>query len=205
MEKEGIGRPSTYASILNTITAREYTTLDKKRFVPTELGMTVTSVLKEGFSHIMVTQFTANMEGDLDKIADGELNRDALLNAFWGNFEKELKAFKGSDFSKQAQETELVCPECKKNKLLIRFGKAGEFVGCSGYPECGFTSNFERNTETNEITLVEKAEPKKLDMDCPQCGKHMREMVGRFGPFIACIGYRDWETDRKSTRLNSSH
>lgn len=191
MEKEGIGRPSTYASILNTITAREYTTLDKKRFVPTELGMTVTSVLKEGFSHIMDTQFTANMEGDLDKIADGELNRDELLNAFWTNFEKELKAFKGSDFSKQAQETELVCPECKKNKLLIRFGKAGEFVGCSGYPECGFTSNFERNTETNEITLVEKAEPKKLDMDCPQCGKHMREMVGRFGPFIACSGYPD--------------
>jgi DNA topoisomerase-1 len=165
--------------------------LKKKRFVPTELGMTVTKVLKQGFSHIMNTQFTANMENDLDKISDGEIKRDKLLEDFWQDFEKELKAFKGNNTTKEAQETELECPECKKNKLLIRFGKSGEFVGCAGYPDCPFTSNFERNTETNEIKLVAKAEPKKVDMDCPQCGKQMREMVGRFGPFIACSGYPD--------------
>jgi DNA topoisomerase-1 len=188
MEKEGIGRPSTYSAVMNTIRARDYTTLENKRFVPTELGMTVVTVLKGGFAHIMDTQFTANMEADLDKISEGDLERDTLLTKFWKNFEPDLKAFKG-DTTRQAQETVVDCPECKEKKLLIRFGKAGEFLGCSGYPECPFTSNFERNPDTNEIKLVAKAEPKKLDVDCPKCGKHMREMVGRFGPFIACSGY----------------
>lgn len=191
MEKEGIGRPSTYNAIMNTIRARDYTTVEKKRFVPTELGMTVVSVLKSGFAHIMDTQFTANLEGDLDKIGDGELERDTLLNGFWQNFEPELKAFKGKNSTKEAQATDVDCPECKEKKLLIRFGKAGEFLGCSGYPDCAFTSNFERNTETNQITLVEKPQPKTVDMNCPQCSKQMREMVGRFGPFIACSGYPD--------------
>ena len=188
MEKEGIGRPSTYATILNTIRARDYTTLEKKRFVPTELGMTVTRVLREAFPHIINTQFTAHMEGDLDKIADGELERDVLLNNFWEKFEKELHAFQGES-SRVAQATELDCPECKQHKLLIRFGKSGEFLGCAGFPECSFTSNFERNPDTNEITLVKKEGPKKVEMDCPQCGKHMHEMIGRFGPFIACSGF----------------
>ena len=189
MEKEGVGRPSTYVATINTIRARDYSTLENKRFVPTELGMTVVTVLKANFANIMDTQFTANMEGDLDKIGEGELKRDVLLNDFWKNFEPELKAFKGKDSTREVQMTEVDCPECKEKKLLIRFGKAGEFVGCSGYPECKFTSNFERDTSTNEIKLVAKAEPKKLDVDCPKCGKHMREMVGRFGPFIACSGY----------------
>ena len=188
LEKEGIGRPSTYGTILHTIKERDYTTVEKKRFIPTELGMTVTKTLKENFSHIMDTKFTANMEEDLDKIADGTMKRDDLLNSFYAEFEKELTAFKG-DTGKQAQTTELICPICKEHKLLIRFGKAGEFIGCAGFPECTFTSNFSRNTDTGELTLVEKEEPKELDMICPQCGKKLREMNGRFGKFIACSGY----------------
>ena len=110
IKDEGIGRPSTYGSILNTITARDYTTLEKKRFIPTELGMTVVSTLKEGFSQIMDTKFTANMEADLDKISDGSLERDKLLTDFWSNFEVELNAFKGSDTGRQAKATEVDCP-----------------------------------------------------------------------------------------------
>ncbi len=188
LEKEGIGRPSTYGTILNTIKERDYTTIEKKRFVPTELGMMVTKTLKENFAHIMDTKFTANMEEDLDKIAEGKLERDILLNNFWDHFEKELTAFKG-ETGKQAQETDIICPVCKEKKLLIRFGKSGEFIGCSGFPECTFTSNFARDTETGIITLVEKEEPKLLDMTCPQCSKNMREMSGRFGKFIACSGF----------------
>ncbi len=189
LEKEGIGRPSTFASIITTICAREYTTLDKKKFVPTELGMLVTKMLNENFSHIMNTKFTALMEEDLDKIADGELERDTLLNSFYENFEKDLLAFKGA--AKSVQQTEIVCPECKNHKLVIRFGKAGEFVGCPGFPECPFTSNFIRNESDGSIMLVEKEKPQTLDINCPECKKPLREMMGRFGKFISCSGYPD--------------
>lgn len=190
MVKEGIGRPSTYAAILNTICAREYTTVDKKRFIPTELGMLVTKLLNENFAHIMNVKFTALMEEDLDKIAEGKLDRDKLLNAFYEKFEKELVAFKGTT-GKASQPTDLTCPECKEKKLIIRFGKAGEFVGCEGFPTCAFTSNFVRDEATGVITLVEKEKPQTLDIMCPECKKPLREMTGRFGKFIACSGYPD--------------
>ncbi len=190
LEKEGIGRPSTYATILKTITAREYTTLDKKRFVPTELGMMVIKLLNESFSHIMNLKFTALMEEDLDKIASGEMDRDKLLNEFYTNFEKDLAVFKGST-GRATQPTDILCPLCKAKNVAIRFGKAGEFVGCEGFPECSFTSNFSRNEETGAITLVEKEKPQFLDLACPQCTKPMREMTGKFGKFISCSGYPD--------------
>ncbi len=188
LEKEGIGRPSTYASIMNTIRARSYTTVEKKRFVPTELGMAVVNLLKDNLPNIMDTKFTAHMEEDLDKIAAGDLDRDKLLNDFYTKFETDLTAFKG-ETGKSAQPTELDCPECKTHKLAIRFGKAGEFLGCLGYPECGFTSNFARNSETNILELVEKEKPKELDMICPNCEKPLREMMGKFGKFISCSGF----------------
>ncbi len=188
LEKEGIGRPSTYAAIMNTIRARAYTTLEKKRFVPTELGMAVTNLLKENLSNIMDTKFTAHMEEDLDRIAAGELERDRLLNDFYKKFETDLTAFKG-ETGKAAQATDIICPECKEHKLAIRFGKSGEFIGCLGYPECNFTSNFSRNSETGVLELVEKEKPTELTMPCPQCKKPLREMMGKFGKFISCSGY----------------
>jgi len=191
LEKEGIGRPSTYAAILRTIRARAYTTLEKKRFLPTELGMTVTKMLSDNLPHIINKKFTALMEEDLDKIAAGDLERDTLLNDFYTKFEKDLKEFKGGDAGKTAQITEVNCPQCKDSKLIIRFGKAGEFLGCPEFPHCAFTSNFIRNEEDGTIELVEKEQPQELDMKCPKCGKAMREMVGRFGKFISCSGYPD--------------
>lgn len=191
LEKEGIGRPSTYNAILNTIQQRAYTTLDaKKRFTPTELGMAVTKLLIQNLPDIMDLKFTAHMEEDLDKVAHGELQRDKLLREFHTAFEKDLQAFKGAEGKSKriAQPTEITCPKCKKHKLAIRFGKAGEFLGCMGYPECSFTSNFKRN-EKGEIELVEAQAPKELDMTCPKCGKKLRQVMGKFGPFIACSGY----------------
>ena len=190
LEKEGIGRPSTYATIMRTIRARSYTTLEKKRFVPTELGMTVTILLSENLPHIINKKFTATMEEDLDKVADGSMKRDDLLNEFWKQFEVDLKAFKGNDLGKAAQPTDIDCPSCKEHKLIIRFGKAGEFVGCPGFPECKFTSNFKRHEEDHTIELVEKEEPQLLDVLCPECKEHnLREMIGRFGKFTACSGF----------------
>lgn len=190
MEKEGIGRPSTYATILNTIREREYTTLDeRKRFVPTELGMTVTNLLIKNLPRIMDIKFTALMENDLDKIAQGDLERDELLRGFYDQFQKDLEAFLGEDGKRKiAEPTEIICPVCKHHKLAIRFGKGGEFLGCLGFPECNFTSNFKRN-EQGIIELIEAEKPKLLDEICPKCGKPLRELVGRYGPFIACSGY----------------
>lgn len=191
MEKEGIGRPSTYVAVLNTIRAREYTTLEKKRFVPTELGMTVVNLLKENFPKIMDTKFTAHMELDLDKIADGQLKRDTLLNDFYENFEKELTGFKEKVGGKQTQPTDLLCPECKQHNLVIRFGKSGEFLGCSGYPECKYTANFSRDVDSGKLSILEKEKPQELNVSCPDCKKPLREMVGRYGKFISCSGYPD--------------
>jgi DNA topoisomerase-1 len=189
LEKEGIGRPSTYATILNTIRARSYTTLEKKRFVPTELGMVVTEMLVKNLPKIMDPKFTANMEEDLDKIAEGDVDRDILLRNFHETFSKDLAAFGGKKTEgKKAVETDVVCPQCKKGKLAIRFGKAGEFLGCANYPECTFTSNFARN-EAGEIELKEAEAPQLLDKKCPDCGKQLRQMKGKFGDFIACSGY----------------
>jgi DNA topoisomerase I len=187
LEKEGIGRPSTYATILNTIRARSYTNLEKKRFIPTELGMKVTSLLKENLPKIMDIKFTALMEEDLDKIAKGEMDRDELLKEFYKNFQQDLESFKEKK-GKSSEPTEIECPECKKNKLAIRFGKAGEFLGCLGYPECKFTSNFKR-TEDGTIILIESAQAELLEETCPKCGKPLRKVKGKFGEFLACSGY----------------
>ncbi len=189
MEKAGIGRPSTYATILKTIQARAYTTLDnKKRFVPTELGMAVTKLLDANLPHIMNVSFTASMEEDLDKVASGELERDTLLRAFYKDFSEALKKFAGESTERPSEATTLICPTCKKHNLVIRFGKAGAFAGCSSFPACTFTSNFKRE-EDGTITLVEKQEPEVLDEKCPKCGSPLQRRMGRYGPFVACTGY----------------
>ncbi|HEV2601075.1 MAG TPA: type I DNA topoisomerase [Candidatus Babeliales bacterium] len=195
MEKEGIGRPSTYSATLSTIQARKYVVIDsKKRFTPTELGFAVTTMLTENFPDIMDIKFTANMELDLDKIANGELERDKLLHTFYKSFQKELKKFTGKSkdgsTKKQAIVTDVDCPTCKKNKLSIKFGRTGEFLGCMGYPDCTFTSNFRRNEE-GVIELIETEKPQLLDEKCPKCGSQLRQMSGKFGTFIACSGYPD--------------
>lgn len=188
LEKEGIGRPSTYATILNTIRARAYTTLEKKKFMPTELGMVVTDMLVKNLPEIMNPKFTAQMEEELDKVAHGEIERDALLRSFHKAFEEDLAAFGGKDSTKKAVETDVTCPQCKDHKLAIRFSKSGEFLGCTGFPECTFTSNFVRD-EKGTIELKEAEAPKLLDKNCPNCGKPLRQMRGKYGEFVACSGY----------------
>jgi len=189
LEKEGIGRPSTYATILKTIQARAYTTIDaKKRFVPTELGLAVTKLLVENLPKIMDVKFTAIMEEDLDKIAQGTLERDKLLRDFYTTFSKDLAVFAGETVKRPTEVTNLICPTCNEGKLIIRFGKAGPFVGCEKFPECNFTSNFERNPD-GTVILTAATSPKLLEELCPQCGKPLRQMMGRYGPFIACSGY----------------
>ncbi|MCL4361316.1 type I DNA topoisomerase [Candidatus Dependentiae bacterium] len=189
LEKEKIGRPSTYASILKTIQAREYTELDtKKRFVPTELGMAVTKMLETNLPDVINVKFTSAMEEDLDKIAQGKLERDKLLKSFYKIFKKDLDTFRGQQAKRSAEPTEIDCPKCKKGKLAIRFGKSGPFLGCLRFPECDFTSNFER-LEDGTIKLVETKKPQLLEEKCDLCQSYLRQVIGRYGPFIACSAY----------------
>ena len=188
--KEGIGRPSTYVAIMNTIRARSYTTLNEaKRFMPTELGIAVTKLLVDNLPHIMNPKFTAHMEEDLDKIAQGELRRDKLLDDFYKTFQDDLDKFKVSS-TKAAQSTDIKCPDCKEQNLVVKFSKNGEFLGCPGYPECKFTNNFTKE-EDGSIKLADKRpEPELLDEDCPKCKVNkLRKLIGKFGPFTACSGY----------------
>lgn len=199
MEKEGIGRPSTYAAILNRIESRKYVTLDKKKkFTPTELGFRVTNMLKENLPKIMDVKFTALMEEDLDLIAKGEMTRDALLRQFYDAFKKDLEKFAGEEGKKKkAVQTDVICPECSDHHLALRFGKAGEFLGCMGYPECKFTCNFER-AEDGKIRCIEDEGPQELEETCPKCEKNLRQVIGRFGPFVACSGYPECKYIKKN-------
>lgn len=189
LEEKGIGRPSTYATIISTIQDREYVRLDGKHFVPTDLGNVVCSQLRDNFPTLMDVGFTAKMEEDLDKVADGELGWVKLLTDFSGDFNttlakagEHMKAIKSSGV-----QTDVPCPKCGKN-LTVKFGKSGEFLACSGYPECKFTSNFIRN-EQGEIELQAAPELKVVGV-CPKCGGNTVEKRSHTGArFIACANY----------------
>jgi len=130
------------------------------------------------------------MEEDLDKIAQGDLERDELLRTFYTMFQKDLEEFKKAVGAgkRHVEPTDIKCPKCKKANLAIRFGKTGEFLGCQDYPECSHTSNFKRD-ESGKIELVKMEGPQLLEEKCPECGKQLRKIIGKFGPFIACSGY----------------
>ncbi len=187
LEKKGVGRPSTYVATLFTIQKRKYVEKEKKRFQPTALGKSVNSMLVKNLPDIINVTFTAKMEENLDKIAQGTENRDRILNDFYGKFKEDLIAFGGNIVGKKTIITNLDCPKCKA-PLVVRFGKAGDFVGCSKFPDCKFTSNFTKN-EAGEIVLTKAADLVEVDIKCPQCGKALVQKIGKFGPFLTCPGY----------------
>ncbi len=188
LEEKGIGRPSTYATIISTIQDREYVRLDGKHFVPTDLGNVVCSQLRDNFPTLMDVGFTAKMEENLDKVADGEMGWVKLLTDFSGDFNSTLaKAGEHMKAIKSGVETSMPCPKCGK-PLTIKFGKSGEFLACSGYPACTFTSNFIRN-EQGEIEL-QAAPEQKIVGKCPKCDGNTVEKRSHTGArFIACSNY----------------
>ena len=192
---------------MTTIRARDYTKLDeKKRFVPSELGIAVTRLLIRHLPDIMDTKFTANMEEDLDKVADGDLERDKLLRNFYTKFKEDLARFKGDDdITKSATvPTGVLCPKCKENNLNIRFGRSGEFLGCANYPDCTFTSNFER-TESGELKIIKTEEPVMLKEKCPECSESLRSFAGKFGQFTACSATQNANTSNVKLRPSLAH
>ncbi len=188
LEEKGIGRPSTYATIISTIQDREYVRLENKHFVPTDLGNVVCSQLRDNFPKLMNVDFTAGMEENLDKVADGEMAWVKLLSEFNTDFVATLeKASKEMKAVKSGIETNYPCPKCEK-PLNIKFGKSGEFVACTGYPECKFTSNFSRD-ENGDIQLQAAPEYEVVG-ECPKCkGDVVLKKSRMGGRFLACSNY----------------
>ena len=189
LEEKGIGRPSTYAAIISTLLDRDYARLEEKHFAPTGLGTTVSDKLSEHFQTIMDVGFTAGMEEALDQVAEGAKDWRVLLGEFTGGFYPALeKASK--EMEKQVIDSGLACPKCGK-PMQVKYGRTGEFLACTGYPECKSTSNFSLDEE-GKYHFAEKgpeAEPEVVGT-CPECGKDLHLKKARTGSrFIACSGY----------------
>ena len=180
LEKLGIGRPSTYATIMETIKARDYVTVEDKKFVPTKIGIETTDKLQEGFSDIINVEYTANMETELDEIAEAKLNNIEVLKEFYNKFEPLVEdAFKNME-KKEAEQTGENCPDCG-SPLVIRNGRYGEFVACSNYPECKFIKK-------EEVPILEIC-------DCPNCDGKIVEKKSRKGKvFFGCNNYPKCKT-----------
>lgn len=176
LEERGIGRPSTYAPTLDTIEARKYVEQIDRRFHPTEVGETVTKMLVENFPDIIDYDFTAQMEEDLDKVAEGKRDWTKLLGEFWDPFAKLVET-KSESVQKvdMTEELDRECPQCKKHKLIIRPGRFGKFIACPGFPECKY------------------AEPivNKTGVICPECneGEFVERKTRRGKTFWGCSRY----------------
>jgi DNA topoisomerase-1 len=184
LEKEGIGRPSTYAPIISKIQERGYVEQEHRRFHATELGTIVTDLLIEHFPRIMDVKFTSHMEEEFDQIEERRLHRDEVLSEFWQPFNQSLETAKVKMQALKGAETAETCPLCGK-PLVTRFSKAGKFYGCSGYPECKYTKAPDGNG---------REAPMPTDQICPECGKPMLQRMGRRGPFLGCSGYPECKT-----------
>jgi DNA topoisomerase-1 len=190
LEENGIGRPSTYASIIAVLQDREYVHKVEGRFKPTALGRIITDLLTKAFDDIIDVEYTRSLEDDLDKIEQGKTDYVRTLNGFYKKFKKDLtRAGKQMDDLKKGIEIGEACEKCGA-PMLKRVGRFGPFIACSGYPEC---------TNTREIEVHEpESETGEEEIDpCENCGKPMVVKRGRFGQFLACSGYPECKTTRK--------
>jgi len=180
LEANGIGRPSTYASILNVLRVRKYVEMEKKRFVPTDTGEWVSKFLVASFGEIVDPKFTASVEDKLDAVARGETGWKPVLRDFWGPFKAAVDVAAKAD--RPSEATDEVCPECGK-PMAIKLGRYGKFMACTGYPECKVAKPLNGRAE--------QAEPELTDKICDKCGKPMVIKAGRYGKFLGCSGYPD--------------
>ncbi|PLX66839.1 MAG: type I DNA topoisomerase [Denitrovibrio sp.] len=197
LESEGIGRPSTYAAIISTLIDRTYASMEEKRFKPTELGRVVCSLLVANFDRIFDPKFTAGMEEELDGIEDGTLTWKGVLADFYEKFKPDLEKAE-KQFSANLT-VDVKCPTCGKD-LTIKHGRNGNFVACTSYPECKFTSNYER-LEDGSFKLVPKEEDKPSGIECEKCGKELVFKRTRFGEVLACPGYPECKNIKNYVKL----
>lgn len=183
LEKSGIGRPSTYAAIMNKIESRDYTEKEQGRLKPTELGFIVTDMLENSFKDVVNVGFTAAMEDDLELVAENKKDWKILLKEFWKEFHPTMQLAEENAFVPRI-ETDLICPKCG-GKLQKVWFKSKYFLGCANYPTCDFTSSVEEFS----FDKSEYAEDFDWEQKCPKCSSEMKLRFGKFGPFLGCTNY----------------
>ena len=198
LEADGVGRPSTYAAILSTIQERGYVTKQGGRFFPTELGMVVTDLLLENFADIFAVHYTARMEEELDEIEEGKLDWREAMREFYQKFRLDLERAERemTDVKRLERPTELTCEKSGK-PMVIKWGRHGSFIACSGYPECTNTRDLKADLPDLEGAVLSEQDEEEY---CPNCGRPMVLKRGRFGQFYACSGYPDCKTTRPLAR-----
>ncbi len=194
MEEDGIGRPSTYAPTISTILDRGYVERREGRFAPTDLGKLVNELLLGHFSDVIDVQFTAQMEEKLDEVEQGLVEWHEALRAFHGPFQADLEKAKTEmrDVKSEMEEmTDIKCEKCGK-PMMIRWGRHGRFLACTGYPECRNAKSFENDANGNIVIQV----PQVTEEKCDKCGAFMVIRSGRYGKFLACERYPECRTTR---------
>lgn len=185
LEKSGIGRPSTYATIMNKIQSRDYTIKESSRLKPTELGRVIAELLENNFQQIMDITFTANMENNLELVAENQKDWKLLIRDFWEQFYPTLETAEKNAFVPKVM-TDLDCPTCGAKLQKVWF-KSKYFYGCSRYPECTYTA------QSEEVNFNKEDYAADFDWNqkCPNCEGEMKLRHGRFGPFLGCLKYPD--------------
>ncbi|MDT8273994.1 MAG: type I DNA topoisomerase, partial [Desulfomonilia bacterium] len=204
LEDKGIGRPSTYAPTISTILDRGYVQMDGRALVPTELGRDVNHLLVKHYPNILDIGFTARMEDSLDRIEEGTDAYDSVMTGFYETYSHEHERAKEQMENLRAERrpSGLTCEKCGRD-LLIKLGKNGYFLGCSGYPECMNTREYTRD-ETGRILLKEQKEPEVTEIPCEKCGAPMVLKHGKFGEFLACSNYPACKNTQATTRAEKT-
>jgi DNA topoisomerase I len=206
LEEKGIGRPSTYAAIMASILNREYVEEDEsKRMRPTSLGRIVSELLVNAFPDILEVGFTAQMEENLDSVEEGNEDWVKTLTRFYGPFEKRLKTAKKNmpEVKREGLKTDIKCT-VDGGMMVIKWGRNGEFLGCSNYPKCTNTMEFARDDQGN-IVPKEATAPDPTDEVCEKCGKPMVRRRSRFGEFLGCSGYPDCDGIKRAKAAEPIH
>ncbi len=196
LEAKGIGRPSTYATIIETLRKRKYVTMEKKAFLPTQLGSDVNRFLVDKFDYLFNVQFTAEMETKLDEVEYSNIAWNEVVQEY---YDQLVALIRQVDVKKEknnfVQDTGIVCDVCKQGTMLIKHSKRGDFLSCSRFPQCKNTKNFTHDEDGNIKIFV----PTPLNENCPQCGSPLMLRNGKYGEFIACSNYPKCKYARPKT------
>ena len=203
LEEKGIGRPSTFATIITTIIARNYVKREGKSLVPTPTGELTNKLMKESFPDIVDYAFTAQMENRLDSIEHGGITMNSVLSDFWNGFSVELDAanekMQNEELEIPVEETDIICDKCGR-KMVIKNGRYGKFAACPGYPQCKNTKPLVKEKEEDEEEKAEEKKPVIAEFKCEKCGSDMVQRTGRFGTFFACVRYPECNFTKQRTR-----